>query len=166
MNQTQPSPRFSDFLQANAELVNEILARFCALQLPMIRERRSSAAQQLIRDVSPRRRRRQRINQPNDPNRIFQQPLLQIKVFFARQSPRVPLLVGRWTLDVGRWTFCLSSSRRSPHGSPHASAPSTRPFLFFISTSASASKSRCTENHPPSPAAGPGYPKTGSVFAR
>ena len=34
MNQAQPAPRFADFFQANAELVNEILARFRALSSP------------------------------------------------------------------------------------------------------------------------------------
>ena len=45
MNQAQPALRFADFFQANAELVNEILARLGGLQFAMVGEWRCSAAQ-------------------------------------------------------------------------------------------------------------------------
>src|SRR5205814_9557338 len=51
MNQTQPAPRFADFLQTNAELVDKVLARFGALQFTVVSERRSSTPQKLIGHV-------------------------------------------------------------------------------------------------------------------
>ena len=84
MNQTQPAPRFSDFFQTDAELVNEIPTRFRALQFAMVCQRRRSASQKLIGYVSARPRSRQRIDQANNPNGVLQQPFFKIKWSFTR----------------------------------------------------------------------------------
>ena len=72
MNETQPAPRFADFLQTNPELMNEIPARLRGLQFAMVRKRRGSASQQLIGDMSACARSWQCIHQPDDPSRVFQ----------------------------------------------------------------------------------------------
>jgi hypothetical protein len=72
MNQPEPASRFPDFFQANTEFMNEITTRFSTLQFTVIREWRCSASQKLICHMSSRPRSRQRIDQPNNPDRVLQ----------------------------------------------------------------------------------------------
>jgi hypothetical protein len=71
MNQAQPSSRFTNFFEAKAEFMNEVLPRFRTLQFSVVCERRRAASQKLIRHVSPSSACRQRIDQPNDANGVF-----------------------------------------------------------------------------------------------
>jgi hypothetical protein len=107
MNQAQPAPRFPNLLQAEAKLVNEILSRFRPLELAMICERRGSASQELVGNMSSGSAWWQRIDQPNDSNSVLEQTFLEIKPFFTDRLRAFfsSLDVGRWTLNVGRSAF-------------------------------------------------------------
>jgi hypothetical protein len=69
--------------------MNEILARLGALQFTVIGQGRSAASQKLIRDVAPSFRRWQGIDQTNDPDSIFEQPIFKI-VALCRRLLRAP----------------------------------------------------------------------------
>ena len=104
MHETQPAARLSNLLQANAELVDEILARLRALQLAMVGQRRRAATQKLIRYMSGGSGCWQRIHQPDNSYRILEQAFFKIISLPVRWSRGLPsqLDVGRWMLDVGR----------------------------------------------------------------
>ena len=85
MNQPKPSTTLTDFLQADAKLVDEILARLCALQLSMVRQWRSAAAQELIRDMPPSAGSRESINKPDNSDGIIEKSLLKIVANLARR---------------------------------------------------------------------------------
>ena len=78
MNQAQPTLRLADFFEADAKLMNEVLASLRALQFTVIRQRRRSASKKLISDMSTSLCRRERIDEPNDPDRILEQPFFEI----------------------------------------------------------------------------------------
>ena len=83
MDQPQPAPRLPNFFQADAEFMNEVFPRFGSLQLAVIRQWRSSTPQQLIRYMPARPRCWQRVDQPNNSNRVIEQSFFKIKPFYA-----------------------------------------------------------------------------------
>jgi hypothetical protein len=127
-NETEPPLDLLQLFVTNTELVDEVFAGFGGLNFAVIRERRSSAAQQLASDVIPGARSRQGIDQGDEPRRDLEQPILEIKLplraVFAnlgRVSSNFSnsihaslfanafflLNVKRWTLDVGRFLLSL-----------------------------------------------------------
>ena len=72
--------------EGSALCLRNVSARLRGLQLPMIREWRGAAAEQLIRDVFTGFCRRQRIDQPDDPNGVIEQSLFKVILFLQSRS--------------------------------------------------------------------------------
>src|ERR1035438_7626744 len=85
LDQEQPAPGLSQLLEADLELVHKVLGRLSGLRLAVVRQRRRARPQQLAGDVVARAGVRQPLHQPDNPRRVFQQPLLQIVI--SIQSP-------------------------------------------------------------------------------
>jgi hypothetical protein len=83
VNQAKPPVRFTQLFQADFELVNEIVARFRILSLPMIGEWRCARAQKLSGHMVAGARRRQFLDQADYRSRIFEQPVLEIERAFS-----------------------------------------------------------------------------------
>ena len=76
--ETQPAARFANLFQANPKLVNEILARLCALEFTMIRQRRSAAVAAIDpRHAVPALVAGNASDKSNDSDRVFEQIVLQ-----------------------------------------------------------------------------------------
>ena len=89
MDETQPAARFADFFETNPKLVDEIFARLRALEFAVICERRSAAAEQLIRDMPASSRGWKCIDEADDSHRVLKQSFFEI-VALLRRRPRLP----------------------------------------------------------------------------
>ena len=72
LDQQPPAVRLTQFLQANLELVHEIVGRLGGLRLPVIRQRRRARPQKLAGNVVACSRGGKSLHQPDNPRGILQ----------------------------------------------------------------------------------------------
>lgn len=78
-DETKPAPDLLKLFETNAELVNEIFARFRSLNFTMICKWRCSASQQLSRNVIRGSRVWQRIDELREPHRKLEQTIFKVE---------------------------------------------------------------------------------------
>ena len=167
LNQPRPATRFPKFLQANLQLMDEIVARLGGFRLAVIGIRRCARAQNLSRNVISCTRVRKFFRQINHCRSKFQQSFFQVVLsparrIFMERPPTIVRIVRCSMFDVRCWMFPLFHFIPFPHstaarvGSPrrddraHVQQPCPRhPELFSGS-----------RKNPGSPAESPRPPAT------